>query len=120
MNRTLQILAWGIAGTVLTGALTGAAIVVAGNGIATPVRRFSLTTDRPQQSDQDASEPHESGHNRGPGGSDEVGQAGDDHVGDGASGSNSGPGSGLSGSGSDEESGDSDRHHEGDGGDDDD
>ena len=119
MNRTLQILAWGIAGTVLTCALTGAAIVVASNGIATPVRPFSLTTDRPQ-SDQDASEPQESGHDRGPGGSEDVGQPGYDHVGFGASGSNSGPGFGSSGSGSDEGSDNSEGHHDGGGGDADD
>jgi hypothetical protein len=108
MNRTIHILAWGIAGMVLTGALTGAAIVVAGNDIATPVRPFSLTSERLEQPSQDTAEPQEGqGHDRDSGGSDEVGQPGDDHVGDRAPGSNSGPGSGSGDSGSDEGSGDS-------------
>ena len=120
MNRTLHILAWGVAGRVLTGALTGAAIVVAGNGIATPVRPFSLTSE-PLEQPSHAAEPHVGlRHDRDPGGIGEVGQAGDDHVGDGASVSNSGPGSGLSGSGSDEGSGDLGGDHDGVGGDDDD
>jgi hypothetical protein len=104
---------------VLTGALTGAAIVVAGNDIATPVRPFSLTTDRPQQPDQDASESHEVAHDPRPGGIGEVGQPGDDHVGDDASGSNSGPGSGSSGSGSQESGDPAGDQNEDDGNDDD-
>ena len=119
MNRTIQILAWGIVGTVITGALTGAAIMLAGNGIATPVSPFSLTSE-PLEQPNHAAEPHEDqGHDRGPGAADVVGQPGDDHVGDGAPVSNSGPGSGLSGSGSDEGSGDLGGDHDGDGVDDD-
>jgi hypothetical protein len=102
MNRTLHILAWGVAGTILTGALTGAAIAVVGNGIATPVRSFSLPSDRLEQPDLEASEPLGGrGQDRGTDGS-AVGGQPDDVGGDGASGSNSGPGSGSSGSGSDE------------------
>ncbi|HET7869093.1 MAG TPA: hypothetical protein VFM85_02085 [Actinomycetota bacterium] len=119
MNRTLHILAWGVAGVVLTGALIGAAIAVAGNGIATPVRPFSLRSDRLEQPDLEASKPHEGrGHDRGTDGGG-GGQPGDDVGGDGASGSNSGPGSGSSGSGSDEGSVDPGADHDGDGGDDD-
>jgi hypothetical protein len=120
MNRTLHILAWGVAGTVLTGALTGAAIVVAGNDIAMPVRPFSLTSERLVQPTHVAEPNVGLGHERDPGGIGEVGQPGDDQVGDGASGSSSGPGSGSSGSSSDEGSGDLDGLHDGNGGDDDD
>jgi len=121
MNRTIHILAWGIAGTVLTGGLTGAAVVVAGNGIATPVRPFSLTSERLEQPSQDTAEPHEGRrHDRDPGGGGEVGQPGDDHEGDGPSGSTSGPGSGSGDSGSDEVSGDPEGDHDRDVGDDDD
>lgn len=122
MNRTLHILAWGVAGVVLTGALTGAAIAVAGNGIATPVRPFSLSSDRLEQPDLEASEPHEGrGHDRGTDGGGGGGQPGHDvGSGDGASGSNSGPGSGSSGSGSDEGSVDPGGDHDGVGGDRDD
>jgi hypothetical protein len=121
MNRTLHILAWGVAGTVLTGALTGAAIAVAGNGIATPVRPFSLPSDRLEQPDLEASEPHQGrGHDRGTDGSAGGGQPGHDVGGDAASGSNSGPGSGSSGSGSDEGSVDPGGDDDGDGGDNDD
>jgi hypothetical protein len=120
MNRTVQIVAWGLAGAVLTGTLIAAAVAVAGNDIATPVRPFSLTSNRPEQPVREAPEPHEGpGHDRGTGGG-EGGQPGDDHGGDGTSGSNSGPGSGSSGSGSDEGSGDSGGDHDGEGGDDDD
>ena len=119
MNRTIQILAWGIVGTVITGALTGAAIMLAGNGIATPVSPFSLKSE-PLEQPNHAAEPHEDqGHDRGPGASDQVGQPGDDRVGDGAPVSNSGPGSGLTGSVSDEGSGDPVGDHDGDGGGDD-
>ena len=121
MNRTTHILAWGIAGTVLTGALTGAAIVVAGNGIATPVRPFSLPSDRLEQPSQDAAGPHDGqGHDRDLGGSGEVGEPDDDHVGGGASGSHSGPGSGSGDPGSEEVSEDPEDEHDGDAGDDDD
>lgn len=121
MNRTIHFLAWGIAGTVLTGALTGAAILVAGNGIATPVRPFSLPSDRLEQPSQDAAGPHDGqGHDRDPSGSGEVGEPDDDHVGGGASGSNSGPGSGSGDPGSEEVSEDPEDEHDGDVGDDDD
>ena len=121
MNRTIQILAWGIAGTVLTGALTGAAIVVTGNGIAAPVRPFNLTSEPLEQPDLEASEPHEGrGHDRGADGGGGSDQLGDNFGGDSASGSNSGPGSGSSAFGSDEGPLDPEGHHDGDGGDDDD
>jgi hypothetical protein len=139
MNRTVHILAWGVAGAVLTGALIGVAVAVAGKGIATPVRPASFTSNRPEQPVQEVSEPHEGrGHDRATGRS-EGSQPGDDHGGDSTSGSNSspgsessspgsgdsggsessGPGSGDS-SGSDEGSGDSGGDHDGVGGDDDD
>jgi hypothetical protein len=120
MNRTIHILAWGIAGMVLTASLTGAAIVVAGRGIATPMRPFSLTTDRLEQPSRDAAGSHEGkGADRDPGGSGELGEPGDDHVGGGATGSNSGPGSGSGDPGSDEVSEDPEGEHDGDVGDDD-
>jgi hypothetical protein len=123
MNRTVQILAWGLAGALLTGTLTGAAVAVAGNGIATPVRPFSLASNRVDQPVHEAPDPHNGpGHDQGAGGSGEA-RPGDVHIGDGTSGSNSGPGSGSSGSGSDgsgEGSGGSGSDHDGDGGDDDD
>src|SRR5207247_6697874 len=102
MNRTIQILAWGIAGALLTGVLAGAAVAEAGNGIATPVRPFSLASSRVDQPVHEAPDPHNSlGHDQGAGGSGEGARPGDVHGGDGTSGSNSGPGSGSSGSGSD-------------------
>jgi hypothetical protein len=120
MNRVVRILAWGLVGALLTGALTGAAVAVVGNDIATAVRPFSLTSNRLEQPVQEASEPHQGpGHDRGAGGG-EGGKPGDDHSGDGISGSNSGPGSGSSASGSDEGSRDSEGDHDGDGGDNDD
>jgi len=129
LNRTIQILAWGIAGALLTGVLTGAAVAVAGNGIATPVRPFSLASNRVDQPVHEAPDPHNSpGHDQGAAGSGEGARPGDVHGGDGTSGSNSGPGSGSSGSGSDgsgEDSGGSGSDNggsdnDGDGGDDDD
>ncbi len=137
MNRTVQISAWGLAGILLTGALTGAAVAVAGNGIATPARPFSLTSNRVEQPVQ-ASEPHEGpSHDQGKGSSGEGAEPGGSNGGDSTSGSNSGPGSessgpgsgdsggsdegsGDSGGGSDEGSGDSGGDHDGDDGDDDD
>ena len=119
MNRTAQILAWGVAGAVLTGALTGAAIVVAGGGIATPVRPFSLTSNRVEQPVQEASEPHEApGHDRGTGGG-EGGQPGDDHGGDGTLGE-LGPGIRIERFWFRRGSGDSGGDHDGNGGGDDD
>src|SRR6266498_3765271 len=140
MSRTVHILAWGVAGAVLTGLLTGVAVAVAGNGIATPVRPLSLTSSRPEQPVQDVSKPHGApSHDQGKGGIGEGTEPGDSHGGDSTSGSNSSPvsessspGSGGSGgsessgsgsgdsSGSDEGSGDSGGDHDGDGGDDDD
>ncbi|SRR6266545_5226775 len=124
MNRTVHILAWGVAGAVLTGALIGVAVAVAGKGIATPVRPVSLTSNRPEQPVQKASEPREGpSHDQDKGGSGEGAQPGDDRGGDATSDSNSGPSSESSApgsGGSDEESGDSGGDDDGDGGDDDD
>jgi hypothetical protein len=83
MIRKGHFLAWGVAGAVLTGALTGAGIAVVGNGIATPVRPFSLASNGLELPVQEASEPHEDlGHDRGTGDNGEVGRPGDDHSGD--------------------------------------
>jgi len=126
MNRTFQILAWGLAGILLTGVLTGAAVAVAGNGIATPVRPFTLTSTRVEQPLHVAPEPNGSGSgDQGRGGSGPAGEPGGGPGGDSTSGSNSGPGSESSGpgsgdsGGSDDRSGDSGGDHDEDGGDDD-
>src|SRR5512133_2727566 len=98
MNRKAPILAWAVAGAVLTGALTAAAVAVAGNDIATPVRPFGLTSNRGEQPVQGTSEPHEGqGHTSASG---ESGQRGDDQGGGSTSGSNSGPDLESSGAGS--------------------
>jgi hypothetical protein len=127
MNRKVQILAWGLAGALLTGALTGAAVAVAGNGIATPVRPFSLTSNRVEQPVQKASEPHMGpSQDQSKGGSSPAGESSGGHGGDSTSSSNSGPGSESSGpgsgdsGGSDEGSGDSGGNQDGGDGDDDD
>ena len=124
MNQTVQILAWGLVGALLTGALTGAAVAVAGNGIATPVRPFSLTSNRVEQPVQEATEPHEGpSQDQGKGGSGPTGESSGSNGGDSTSGSNSGPGSESSGpgsgdsgesGGSDGSSGDSGGDHDGD------
>jgi hypothetical protein len=120
MNRMVRVLAWGVAGAVLTGALIGVAVAVAGNDIATPVRPIGLTSNRPEQPVQEPSEPREGPtHDQGKGDGDEGAQPVEDRGGDATSGSNSGPGSGDSG-GADEGSGDSGGDHDGDGGDNDD
>jgi hypothetical protein len=119
MNRKVHILAWGVAGVVLTGALTAVAVAVAGHDIATPVTPIGLTSNRPEQPGQELSEPREGPtHDQGKGGG-EGAQPGDDRGGDATSGSNSAPGSGDSGA-SDEGSGDSAGDHDGNGGGDDD
>src|SRR6266540_2411196 len=101
MNRVVRILAWGLLGALLTGALTGAAVAVAGNDIATPVRPFSLTSNRPEQPVQEASEPHEGqSHDHGKSDNGEGAQTRDSVGGDATSGSNLGPGSESSGAGS--------------------
>ena len=126
MNRTVQILAWGLAGALLTGALTGVAVAVAGNEIATPAKPFTLSSTRVEQPLREAPERHESGSGeQGGGGSGPVGESSGGHGGDSTSGSNSGPGSESSGpgsgdsGGSDDRSGDSGGVHDEDGGDDD-
>lgn len=127
MNGKVQILAWGLAGILLTGALTGAVVAVAGNGIATPARPFTLTSTRVEQPLHEAPEPNEGqSPDQGKGGTGSAGESSGGHDGDSTSGSSSGPGSESSGSGSgdsgdsDEGSGDSGGDHDGDGGDDDD
>jgi hypothetical protein len=126
MNRKVQISVWGLAGILLTGALTGAAVAVAGNDIATPVRPFSLTSNRVEQPVQQASEPHEGpSPDQGKGGSGPTGESTGSGGGDSTPGSNSGPGSESSGSGSGDSGGsdggsdDSGGDHDGDGGNDD-
>jgi hypothetical protein len=120
MNRTVRIVAWGVAGAVLTGALTAVAVAVAGHDIATPVRPLGLTSNRPEQPVQEPSEAHDGpGHDQGTGGGEGGKPRDDDEGAASSSGSNSGPGSGSS-TGSDEESEDSGVDHDGDGGDDDD
>jgi len=127
MNRKVQISVWGLAGILLTGALTGAAVAVAGNGIATPVRPFSLTSNRVEQPVQQASEPHEGpSQGQGKGGSGPTGESSGSNGGDSTPGSSSGPGSESSGpgsgdsgdsgdsGGSDGSSGDSGGDHDGD------
>ena len=121
MNRKAPILAWAVAGALFTGALTGAAVAAAGNGIATPVRPFGPTSNRGEQPVQGTSEPHEgTGHDRGTGASGEGGQPGDDQSGGSTSGSTSGPDLESSGSGdsgeSEEVSGNSGDDQDGDGG----
>jgi len=127
MNRTVQILAWGLAGALLTGALTGAAVAVAGNGIATPARPFTLTSTRVEQPLHEAAEPHEGGSgdqggvDSGPGGEPNGGKEGDSTSGSSPRPETESSGSGSGDSdGSDEGSGDSGGDHDGDDGDDDD
>ena len=124
MNRTFQILAWGLAGILLTGVLTGAAVAVAGNGIATPARPFTLTSTRVEQPLHEAPEQHQGGSgDQGKVGSGPSGEPIGGQDGDSTSGSSPRPETESSGSGSGDSDGSdegSGGNHDGDDGDDDD
>ncbi len=100
MKRTLPMLAWALAGILLTAGLTTAAVAAAGKDISRPTSRLPFVANRvepaagetPGTQGQNGKDDHGSGVSQGP--------AGDDHGGNSGSAQGSGSGSGDSGSGS--------------------
>jgi hypothetical protein len=125
MDRAVRIVAWGVAGILVMGALTGAAVAAAGKDIARPARPFGIagrvqhvtkTADDESPSDR-RSKAGAEGTKTGSSGNKADQQSGSSSSG--SSGSQDGSGSGSSGSSS---SGDSqgsgdDSHSSGDGSD---